>query len=153
VQAPATTGHPDFERAFRAHQNTIEATVMFPADLWIASVLRRRRIAAWLGWAWLVGSVWYLFAYCSPAASAARLHDRGLANLGLLGDRLLGPAAAAGAHRLRPRAAQAFYMRTCHKSPPAGLAAGPGSAKLACPRRRPRKSLPMPVRSSARDRR
>jgi hypothetical protein len=22
IKAPATTGHPDFERAFRAHQNT-----------------------------------------------------------------------------------------------------------------------------------
>ena len=27
IEAPATTGNPEFERVFRAHQNTLEATV------------------------------------------------------------------------------------------------------------------------------
>ena len=86
VKAPATTGHPDFERAFRAHQNTIEATVMFLPALWVATSFGDARIAAWLGFAWLVGRVWYLFAYISPGGK------RGpgfmiaiIANLGLVG--------------------------------------------------------------------
>jgi hypothetical protein len=29
VKAPATTGHPDFERAFRVQMNTLEHTVVF----------------------------------------------------------------------------------------------------------------------------
>jgi uncharacterized MAPEG superfamily protein len=66
VHAPATTGDPGFERVFRAHQNTIEATVMFLPCLWIASSYSDARIASWLGWAWLVGRTWYLFAYASP---------------------------------------------------------------------------------------
>ena len=91
VKAPATTGHPDFERAFRAHQNTIEATVMFLPALWVATSFGDARIAAWLGFAWLVGRVWYLFAYISPGGK------RGpgfmiaiIANLGLLGIGLWG---------------------------------------------------------------
>ena len=66
VHAPATTGNPEFERVFRAHQNTLEATVMFLPCLWIAASHGDARIASWLGWAWLVGRVWYLFAYASP---------------------------------------------------------------------------------------
>ena len=66
VHAPATTGDPGFERVFRAHQNTLEATVMFLPCLWIASSHGDARIASWLGWAWLLGRTWYLFAYASP---------------------------------------------------------------------------------------
>ena len=29
VRAPATTGHPDFERVYRVHQNTLEALIVF----------------------------------------------------------------------------------------------------------------------------
>ena len=86
VHAPATSGHPDFERAFRAHQNTIEATVMFLPCLWVASLHGDARIAAWLGWAWLVGRVWYLFAYIAPGGKRGPGFMIGiLANLGLLG--------------------------------------------------------------------
>ena len=63
VRAPATTGHPDFERAFRAHQNTLEQTVMFLPLLWLASVYSNEQWAAWSGYAWLVGRAWYLFGY------------------------------------------------------------------------------------------
>jgi uncharacterized MAPEG superfamily protein len=91
VHAPATTGHPDFERAFRAHQNTIESTVMFLPTLWIATSYGDARIAAWLGWAWLVGRVWYLFAYLSPGGKRGPGFMIGaLANLGLLGIGLWG---------------------------------------------------------------
>jgi uncharacterized MAPEG superfamily protein len=85
VKAPATTGHPDFERAFRAHQNTIEATAMFLPALWIATSFGDARIAGWLGWAWLAGRLWYLFAYIAPGGKRGPGFMIGiLANVGLL---------------------------------------------------------------------
>ena len=91
VHAPATTGDPGFERVFRAHQNTIEATVMFLPCLWIASSYSDARIASWLGWAWLVGRVWYLLAYASPTGKRgpgfmiAIIANGGLLAMGLWG--------------------------------------------------------------------
>jgi glutathione S-transferase len=69
IHAPAITGNVDFERVFRAHQNTIEQTVMFLPVLWLATIYCNEQIAAWLGYAWLVGRLWYLFAYARAAGS------------------------------------------------------------------------------------
>jgi len=86
VKAPATTGHPEFELAFRAHQNTIEATVMFLPCLWIAASYSDARIAGWLGCAWLAGRLWYLFAYMRPGGKRGPGFMLALlANVGLLG--------------------------------------------------------------------
>ena len=63
VKAPATTGPVEFERAFRAHQNTLEATVMFLPTLWIASLWCDATWAAGLGFAWLIGRAWYIHGY------------------------------------------------------------------------------------------
>ena len=38
VKAPAITGHPEFERAFRVHYNTLEALVVFLPLLWLATI-------------------------------------------------------------------------------------------------------------------
>ena len=35
VEAPATTGHPDFERHFRVQANTLEGLVLFLPSLWL----------------------------------------------------------------------------------------------------------------------
>ncbi|MCX7043500.1 MAG: MAPEG family protein [Gammaproteobacteria bacterium] len=67
VHAPTVVGHPDFERAFRAHQNTLEQTVMFLPTLWVATVFGNPTYAAWLGYAWLIGRTWYLFGYLRAA--------------------------------------------------------------------------------------
>ena len=37
LKAPATTGHPGFERAFRVQMNTLEHTVVFLPTLWLAA--------------------------------------------------------------------------------------------------------------------
>jgi len=52
VEAPATSGHPDFERRFRVHVNTTEQLVMLLPVLWLC--------ALWVGdaWAGLGGLVW-----------------------------------------------------------------------------------------------
>jgi glutathione S-transferase len=67
IHAPAITGHPDFERAFRAHQNTLEQTVMFLPLLWLASIYSHEQYAAYLGYAWLAGRLWYVFGYIADA--------------------------------------------------------------------------------------
>ena len=67
IHAPATTGHPDFDRAFRAHQNTLEQTVMFLPLLWLATVYSNEQYAAYLGYAWLIGRVWYVLGYIAEA--------------------------------------------------------------------------------------
>ena len=65
IKAPATTGHPQFELAFRAHANTIEATIMFLPSLWLFAqpVAFGPFWAGVLGAVWLAARVWYLLAY------------------------------------------------------------------------------------------
>ena len=69
IHAPATSGHPDFDRAFRAHQNTLEQTVMFLPLLWLATMYCNEQYAAYLGYAWLVGRAWYLYGYIAEAGN------------------------------------------------------------------------------------
>jgi uncharacterized membrane protein YecN with MAPEG domain len=54
VNAPATTGHPEFERAFRVHANTLEQLIIFLPLLWLATLLYH-------GLAWLPAAVGLLF--------------------------------------------------------------------------------------------
>ncbi|KFN44844.1 MAPEG family protein [Arenimonas oryziterrae] len=67
IEAPAITGDPGFERAFRAHQNTLEQTMMFLPVLWLATLYSNEKYAAWLGFAWLAGRLWYVFGYIQDA--------------------------------------------------------------------------------------
>jgi uncharacterized MAPEG superfamily protein len=86
IKAPATSGQPDFDRAFRAHMNTIEQTAMFLPSLWVATMYGDARIAAWLGYAWLAARLWFLFGYLSEAGRRSPGFTIAvLANLGLLG--------------------------------------------------------------------
>ncbi len=67
IKAPAITGHELFECANRAHQNTIEQTVMFLPVLWIASLNGFEMWAHWLGAAWIISRFWYVVAYNKAA--------------------------------------------------------------------------------------
>jgi glutathione S-transferase len=49
VEAPATTGHPVFERHFRVHQNTLEQLVVFLPALWLFATYVSPRIGGLLG--------------------------------------------------------------------------------------------------------
>ena len=69
IKAPAVSGHVDFERVFRAQQNTLEQTLMFLPTLWLAAQSGQAALVAGLGYAWLAGRAWYLFAYARDAAS------------------------------------------------------------------------------------
>ena len=63
IAAPATTGHPRFERAFRAHANTVENLVLLLPLLWVATVFYGGQIPFWLGLLWVVSRVIYAIGY------------------------------------------------------------------------------------------
>lgn len=65
VAAPATTGHPIFERYYRVQMNTVESLIVFLPALWLAARYWPPKYAALLGVIYLVGRVLYLFGYVS----------------------------------------------------------------------------------------
>ncbi|WP_158885689.1 MAPEG family protein [Rhodanobacter sp. L36] len=71
IKAPATVGHPAFERAYRVQMNTLENTVMFLPLLWLAANYGFTGWAGLIGLVWLVGRVWYAVAYLGAAEKRA----------------------------------------------------------------------------------
>jgi len=70
VEAPAVTGHPDFERDYRIQMNTLEWLPLFLVSLWLFTIAwNSDLIAAGIGLIWIIGRVLYLTGY-SKAASA-----------------------------------------------------------------------------------
>lgn len=63
VEAPATTGHPIFERHFRVHQNTLEQMVIFLPSLWVFAVYVNATVGALLGVIFIVARVVYALGY------------------------------------------------------------------------------------------
>jgi glutathione S-transferase len=63
VQLPATTGHPDFERVFRVHVNTLEWMPTFLVPLWLCAIYLSDVTAAVLGLVWIGGRIWYFVGY------------------------------------------------------------------------------------------
>jgi glutathione S-transferase len=63
VQLPAITGHPDFERVFRVHQNTLEWMPIFLPPLWLCALYLSDVGAAVLGVIWIVGRAVYYVGY------------------------------------------------------------------------------------------
>src|SRR5262245_12724402 len=55
VEAPATSGHPIFERHFRVQQNTLEQMVIFLPGLYLFGHYVSEPIAALIGSVYLVG--------------------------------------------------------------------------------------------------
>jgi len=56
IRAPATTGHPEFERAYRVQLNTLEQMGIVLPFIWLAALYP-------IGWAWLaplVGLIWVI---------------------------------------------------------------------------------------------
>lgn len=60
VEAPATTGHPIFERYFRVHQNTLELLVVFVPSMWFFGMYVSPALAAILGLVFIIGRMLYL---------------------------------------------------------------------------------------------
>jgi len=63
VNAPATAGHPVFERYFRVHYNTLEQLVVFVPSMWLYGTYVSPSWAAGLGLVYIVGRFTYLVGY------------------------------------------------------------------------------------------
>jgi glutathione S-transferase len=68
IEAPQTSGNPDFERYFRVEQNTIEQFVFFLPSLWLAAFTLGDRWAALGGAVWVMGRILYAVGYYQAAA-------------------------------------------------------------------------------------
>lgn len=85
IPAPATTGHPDFERVFRVQMNTLEWLPIFLPALWIAAGYWDPRIVAAVGVVWIIGRFMYMEGYIAEAGKRSMgFMVQGLATLALL---------------------------------------------------------------------
>ena len=69
IEAPAMTGHPDFERLVRVQANTLEGLVLYLPCLWLCALYTNALLAAGLGVVWIVGRGLYAAGYARAAAS------------------------------------------------------------------------------------
>ena len=63
VKAPAVTGPPEFERAFRVQQNTLEQLVWFIPALWLFALYASPSWGGILGLVWVAGRGYYALSY------------------------------------------------------------------------------------------
>ena len=68
LKAPATMGHPDFDRAYRVQANTLEWMPIFLPTLWLTALYVGDRWAALGGAVWIVGRVLYIQGYLQAAS-------------------------------------------------------------------------------------
>ena len=69
VPAPATSGNENFERFFRAHQNTTEQLVVFLPAIFACAYLVNETLAAAMGLLFVVGRLMYFRGYTDPEKS------------------------------------------------------------------------------------
>ena len=70
VEAPAVTGHPDFERDYRIQMNTLEWLPLFLVSLWLFAIAwESDLVAAGIGVVWIIGRILYLTGYSKAAAA------------------------------------------------------------------------------------
>lgn len=69
VAAPATSGHPEFDRMFRVHANTLEWLPLFLVSMWLFALYWNDRFAAAVGVVWIVGRILYMTGYTRAAGA------------------------------------------------------------------------------------
>lgn len=67
VRAPATSGHPDFERYYRIQVNTLEQLMVFLPSLWTFAIFVSATWAAGLGAVFVLGRLLYFMGYAKAA--------------------------------------------------------------------------------------
>ena len=71
IMPPQTTGNEDFERVYRAHQNTLEQIVIFLPCLWLFSIFVNPNLGAIFGGVWVIGRIAYAWGYYVEASKRA----------------------------------------------------------------------------------
>lgn len=71
VDYPNTHGPDDFNRVWRAHQNTLEQLVIFLPSLWLFALVVNELWAGILGLIWAVGRILYVRGYIVAAPKRA----------------------------------------------------------------------------------
>jgi glutathione S-transferase len=87
IKAPATSGHPEFDRAFRVHMNTLEQMPIILPLLWLATLFFHTIgwLPALFGLLWIVGRIVYMIAYMAdPVKREAGFGITIVADLALL---------------------------------------------------------------------
>ena len=67
IKAPATTGNPDFERAFRVQMNTLEWMPIALPAMWLCAYYLGDIWGAAGGGIWIIGRVLYIQGYTQVA--------------------------------------------------------------------------------------
>ncbi len=67
VPAPATSGHPTFDRIFRVQQNTLEQLVIFVPCMFLFGRFVNWQAAAGLGVVFIIGRALYFRGYVAEA--------------------------------------------------------------------------------------
>ncbi|KAF7707154.1 leukotriene C4 synthase [Silurus meridionalis] len=67
ISPPATSGHPDFERVFRAQANCSEYFPLFVITLWLAGLFFSQALSAFLGVLYICGRYQYFHGYAASA--------------------------------------------------------------------------------------
>ena len=70
IDAPAVTGNPEFERAYRVQVNTLEQFVIFLPLLWLATSYFQMLpwLPAAVGVVWIIGRFLYMQGYIAEAS-------------------------------------------------------------------------------------
>jgi uncharacterized MAPEG superfamily protein len=87
IKAPACSGHPEFDRAYRVQLNTLEQMGMTLPLLWVATLfpIGPAWLPALIGLLWVAARIVYLRAYMAdPAKRLIGAMMGGLINLALL---------------------------------------------------------------------
>lgn len=93
IKAPATTGHPEFDCAYRVQMNTLEQIVIFLPLLWLSNAYFQMMpfLTGALGLVWVVGRIMYAIGYMAdPSKRGPGFLISLLASAGLLITTIIG---------------------------------------------------------------